>query len=173
MSILERLIPDSVLDWSLHFKTVILVSGGVILLFSSYIRPEVSILIWGPVFLFGALIEWLVIATVYLEMKELEEKITRAKSEITDAKSEIRSTKKDIDETQHEIRETQTEVESTKEDIFSSISDSRNSAFNNIEDRISGLEREVGVGPNGRGTKITDEISDIHDTLRDMKRNRR
>lgn len=47
MSIVDRIIPDIVFSWSLQFKTFVLIVGAVILLFSSFIRPETSIIVWG------------------------------------------------------------------------------------------------------------------------------
>lgn len=97
MPTVDRIIPDLVFSWSLQFKTLVLIAGAVILLFSSFIRPETSIVVWGPLFLFGGLIEWLIVATVYLEMEELENEIEQTYDDVKTAEKEIIETRDKVE----------------------------------------------------------------------------
>lgn len=111
MSIVERLIPGIVFEWSLQFKTMVIVIGALILLFASFIRPEFSIIIWGPIFLFGGLIEWMIVATVYLEMELLEE-------EVEETSEEIRQTGEDVMKTQQRVETAIMKIEGVAKETY-------------------------------------------------------
>ena len=93
----ERIIPNFVFDWSLQFKTAVLCLGAIFLLLASYIRPEVSFLVWAPVFLVGALTEWLIVATVYVEMGQMEDDIENTYREVKQVEEDIIETRKKVE----------------------------------------------------------------------------
>lgn len=165
VSITRRFIPDFLLERSFLFKTSVLITGAVILVISALLRPSYPVL-WIPIFAAGALVEWFIIAVVYIEIDEVEKDIQRSESEINLALDEIEMI-------QREIEETQDEIESVSESIFSFISDSEGSSMNPLEDRISDLEDEVGIGrgPSSRSS-LERRISDVESRLDDIERGR-
>lgn len=96
MTVVERVIPGFVFDWSIQFKTGVIALGASLLLLAAILRPDVSILIWGPIFMAGGLIEWVIVATVYLEMEQLE-------NEIEDTYNEVKEIERDIIETRDKV----------------------------------------------------------------------
>ena len=161
MSSIERLIPDYVVERSLVFKSYVIVVGALLLLVSTFLRDTFPIL-WIVPFLGGALIEWLVVATVYIEISQIEAMIEERKAE--------------INRTQSEIEETQSEIEETKDNTFSRISDSQGvRASNSIEDRVSELEDKVGVDRSykrGLADKVDNLEQEIEELKRDLNRRR-
>ena len=71
MPSVDRLIPDYLIERSLAFKSFVIVAGALLLLVSIFLRDTYPIL-WILPFLGGALIEWLVVATVYIEMSQID-----------------------------------------------------------------------------------------------------
>jgi hypothetical protein len=153
---MEETIPDWLIERSFVFKTLVIIAGAITLLLSSYIRPSYPVL-WMPVFLFGALIEWLIVATVYIEIGEVESKILDAQDTIvatrnemvdvaelaTEAKREISDIQQEINGTQTEIEQTMMELQETKNDTFSTMSDSHRGGSRSIEHRLQNLEESV------------------------------
>jgi uncharacterized protein YlxW (UPF0749 family) len=138
MNGVDDLIPDYFIERSLAFKTGVIIVGALLLLTSSFTREYLPI-VWIIPFLAGALIEWLVVATVYIEMSEIEDEINHVQREIQDTADEIR-------ETREEITIAQQEINQTKEDVFSFSSGSQGGGVrNSLEDRISQLENETGM----------------------------
>jgi len=191
MASVEDLIPGFVLEWSLAFKSMVIVVGALLLLFSSIIRPAYPVL-WIVPFLLGALVEWLVVATVYTEMSQMENRIDQTKSEIKrtqsdiettqgeieTAKSDIQSTQREIEEAKSEIEAIQSEIQDTKSEIeemrdntFSFISDSQGVGANDsLEDRLSEVEDELGIGTfSSKGLKS--RLSDLERTVEEIERN--
>ncbi|CDK40291.1 hypothetical protein BN903_81 [Halorubrum sp. AJ67] len=136
---------------------------------STLIRPEYPRL-WIVLFLLGALIEWLVTATVYVEMSQIESNIGEAKSEIDSTKKRAKTIKSEIEETQSEVMETKSEVEGIQEDTFSFISDSQGMGGRSLEERVSNLEDEVGVGRGGGRGSLSRRVSDLEDRIDDIQR---
>ena len=170
MSSLNDIIPESILERSLAFKSLVLISGAILLLISTLIRPEYPRL-WIVLFLFGALIEWLVTATVYVEMSQIESNISDAKTEIESTKKRAQTIQSEIEETQSEVMETKNEIEEIQEDTFSFISDSQGMGGNSLEDRVSNLEDEVGAGRGGAGRgSLSRRVSDLEDRLDNIRR---
>ncbi|MFC3478741.1 coiled-coil domain-containing protein [Halobacterium litoreum] len=190
---IQDLLPNYFLERSLAFKTGVLILGALLLLVSSFIRQKGDVL-WVIPFLSGALVEWFVVATVYVEMSEIEARVSDARDEIkttasdiketrreveqnqkevADTKEEIESTRNEVEETRREIEKTGREIEQTKEDVFSFISDSQGStARPSLEDRISDLEETVGMGAiSGRG--LSGRVSELERKVKKMKRNNR
>jgi len=174
----EEVIPEFVLEWSLAFKSAIIVIGALLLLFSSMIRPLYPFL-WMVPFLSGALIEWLIVATVYTEMSQMEKRIDKSKSEIKQAQSQIESTRteietarSDIASTQREVENTKYEIESIQEEVEAAQSDIE-STQNEVENTKSEIEdmrdntfsfisdsQGIGAKPS-----IEDRLSDVEDKL--------
>lgn len=162
MPSLSHLIRDYVIERSLVFKSLVIVAGALLLLVSTFLRGTYPIL-WILPFLGGALIEWLVVATVYVEMSQMEGMIEERKDELKQTQSEIESTKR-------EIENTQAEIEKAKDDIFSFISDSHGPGVNDpIEDRVSELEDEVGLGTFSRGG-LSGRVDSIECEIEELKR---
>lgn len=138
MTKMEDLLPDYILERSFGFKTLVVIVGAVSLLISTLLRSEYPYL-WIIPFLAGALVEWLIVATVYVEMNQIEETAVQARNDIEEALSEI-------ERVQSEIQDTQAEIDEAKENIFSFISDSQGvGATDSLEDRLSEVESELGL----------------------------
>jgi len=190
MVTVEEVIPGFVLEWSLAFKSAVIVLGAVLLLFSTLIRPIYPIL-WIVPFFFGALVEWLIVATVYTEMSQMEGRIDQTKVEVKQSQSEIESTQGEIEETksevestqievedakseiqsiQNEIQDTKEEIEGLRDDTFSTISDSQGSvATDSIEDRLSKVENEVGLGGHSLDS-LERRVSDLERSIEKFDR---
>lgn len=159
MSIVERLIPEFVFEWSLYFKTAVLILGATILLFASYIRPEVSILYWGPIFLFGGLIEWVMVATVHVQIQNLDEDIEQTYEKVKEAERDILETRDKAETTQTQVkglaRETydldRTEYFDSLEpgghtppgQVDLSYEESPRERLEELERRVQAIEREI------------------------------
>ena len=135
----ESIIPDVVIERSLGLKTTVIVIGALLLLLSTYVRPDYPVL-WVIPFLLGVLIEWLIVATVYVEISQIE-------SEIDQARDEIERALREVGRIQNEVEDVQSDVTDIKDDIFSFISDSQGiGVHDSLEDRISNLEDAVETG---------------------------
>jgi archaellum component FlaC len=164
MSSIDSVLPDYLIERSLAFKSFVIVAGALLLLSSTFLRDSYPKL-WILPFLGGALIEWLVVLTVYTEMSQMERMIENRKEEIEETQSDIESTKR-------EIEDTQAEIEEAKDNIFSFISDSQGPGANDsIEDRVSELEDEVGVGTFSRGG-LSDKVQSLQRQVKELKRDR-
>jgi hypothetical protein len=164
MSIAERAIPDFATEWSFAFKTGVIVAGAALLLTSSLIRPNYPML-WIPIFLVGALVEWFIVTTVYVEINDIEDETKQAQLEIQKATIEI-------EQTQNDIQDAKEEIESTKEDVFSFISDSHGiGPTDSLEDRVGDIEDAIEIQSVGIAQKSIDErVSDLEDELESMNR---
>lgn len=162
MPSMGRLVPNYLLERSLTFKTTVIIVGALLLLLSTFIRESHPI-IWILPFLGGALIEWLIVATVYTEMSKIEEEIEGTRDEIQETQSEIETTIREIEETKGEIKD-------AKRNIFSFISDSQGvGVTNTIEDRISELEDEVGIGSFSRES-LPDRVASLERSVEKIER---
>lgn len=162
MASVDHLIPDCLIERSLVFKSFVIVVGALLLLFSTFIR-ESHPRLWILLFLSGALIEWLIVATVYTEMSQIEEMIEKRKKEIEETQSDIESTKR-------EIEDTQAEIEEAKNNVFSHISDSQGRGANDsIEDRVSELEDKVGLGTRSH-SGLADKVDSLERDVEQLKR---
>jgi len=158
----ERIIPEIIFDWSLHFKTAVIMTGAIVVLFSSVIRPEVSILIWGPILLLGGLLEWMIVATVYLEMEQLENDIDSTYREVKNIEREIIETENkveiarnrlqglanetyDIEDGRGQFQSLEPGGFSSPEDVdFQSYEETAKERLNHLEKKVEDLEREIG-----------------------------
>jgi len=164
MTDLTDMIPRVIIERSLAFKSLIIIAGAITLLISTLIRSDYPNL-WIGLFLFGALIEWLIVATVYAEMTELEENIVQTKAEVTSTKNRAVEIRSEVEDTKDEIKQIRTDVEGTKNDIFAFSSDSQG-VGDSLEKRVATIEKEVGVGrrSGGRGS-LESRVSSLEDEL--------
>lgn len=167
MSGVERLIPNIAIKRSFGFKTLIVFVGALLLLISALIRQSFPLL-WIIPFLAGALVEWLIVATVYVEMNEVE-------SEIKDARQDIRKVLRDIRRIQKEVNHTKDDIAQTKRDVFSRVSDSEGSdGLASLEDRVSALEESISGDPTtpwaSSPDKIEERVSKLERKVRSLDR---
>lgn len=171
MTIIEKLIPDLLLERSLAFKTAVLIVGALLLLFASIIRPDYPVL-WAIFFLAGALVEWIIVATVYIEIGMMESEIQSTESDIEAAADEIDTAQREVESTKKDIIEIQREVESTKEDVFSFSSDSQG-VGKSLEDRVKELENETGTGRSSAGHgSLERRVSELEEAINHLGRRR-
>jgi hypothetical protein len=127
---IEEFIPEFVIQRSLGFKTSVIIIGALLLLISSYARRDYPI-IWIIPFLSGALIEWLIVATVYVEINRIQEEIERAKNDIFSFISDSQGAGP-----RRSIEDRVSELENT---VGIGFGGSRNA----LKERVNKLEREV------------------------------
>ena len=163
---MERYLPEILIERSFAFKTLVIITGAILILVGSLMRSEYPIL-WIPVFIVGALIEWLIVATVYVEIKAIENKIV-------EADSEIRTMVGKVNKVQADIEGTQQDIESTKDSAFSFISDSEGKAANSLEERIAEIEEQVGAGwAGGKRGSLERRVSDLEKDVKNISRGKR
>lgn len=128
-------VSDRVMERSFAFKTLVIIVGALLLLLSSFMRPHYPY-IWAIPFLTGALVEWLIVATVYRELNQIENSINQTQNE--------------IETTKEEIETIQSEIEQTRDNAFRA-SGSSSHRGRDLESRLEKVEDEIGMYRVGRG----------------------
>jgi len=146
---LRSKISDWVMERSFAFKTLVIIVGALLLLVSSFMRPHYSV-IWAIPFLTGALVEWLIVATVYHELNQIE--------------SSINQTQNEIEATKEEIETIQSEIEHTRDNAFRA-SGSSSHRGRDLESRLEKVEDEIGMYRVGRGG-LKSRVSALENRLR-------